>query len=112
MAFAIPIDIFLQPIRVAAISGDELYRPTQVGNTISVYDEIFPDITECDLVIVGCGEQRGDRISTAPDHAAPDAIRRQLYALQSWHPDIRIADIGNIVTGASVNDSYAALRSV
>jgi len=112
MAFAIPIDIFLQPIRVAAISGDELYRPTQVGNTISVYDETFPDITECDLVIVGCGEQRGDRISTAPDHAAPDAIRRQLYALQSWHPDIRIADIGNIVTGASVNDSYAALRSV
>jgi arginase family enzyme len=112
MAFAIPIDIFLQPIHVAAFSGDEIYLPTQIGSSVAAYDEVFPDLTDIDLVIVGCGEQRGESIKISEGHAAPDAIRKQLYALHSWHPDIRIADVGNIITGESINDTYAALRSV
>ena len=112
MAFAIPIDIFLKPVSVAAISEDEAYRPTQLGRIIAIYEETFPELDEVDLVIVGCGEQRGENIQARQEIDAPDAIRRQLYKLHSWHTDIRIADVGNIITGAAITDTYAALRSV
>ena len=112
MPFAIPVDIFLQPVHVAAICGDEGFRPTQLGSVIAYYEEIFPDLNNVDIVIVGCGEQRGENIQAPQGHAAPDAIRRQLYALYCWHADIKIADVGNIVTGATITDTYAALRSV
>ncbi len=112
MPFAIPVDIFLQPVNVAALFGDEGFRPTQLGSVIAYYEERFPDLHDVDLVIVGCGEQRGENIHATQGHAAPDAVRRQLYALHCWHSDIKIADVGNIVTGASITDTYAALRSV
>src|SRR5688572_5792965 len=112
MPFAIPVDIFLKPVHVAAICGDEGFRPTQLGSVIAYYEELFPDLTDIDLVIVGCGEQRGDNSHAVQGHTAPDAIRRQLYALHCWHSDIKIADVGNIVNGATITDTYAALRSV
>jgi formiminoglutamase len=43
---------------------------------------------------------------------APDVIRRHLYQLHYWHKDIAIADIGNIKTGATLSDSYAAVKTV
>jgi arginase family enzyme len=46
------------------------------------------------------------------DKHAPDAIRQQFYSLYYWHDDIRLADIGNIISGASLQDSYAALKTV
>jgi arginase family enzyme len=30
----------------------------------------------------------------------PDAVRQELYSLYSWHPDVKLADVGNIKTGA------------
>jgi arginase family enzyme len=102
---------FLEPVNTYDLSNDEGYRDTQLGKHIAVYEESFPDLNDADLVLVGCGEARGE----GPGHSrtnAPDAIRRQFYALYHWHDDVKIADIGNIKTGATLNDSYAAVRSV
>ncbi len=41
-----------------------------------------------------------------------DAIRNQLYKLHYWHKDVSIADIGNIKTGATLADSYAAIKII
>jgi len=35
-----------------------------------------------------------------------------LYQLHYWHSDIKIADIGNIEPGATIADSYAAIKTV
>ena len=61
------------------------------------------------VVIVGCGEQRGSGIIHT-ESSAPDAIRRQLYSLFYWHADLRVADIGNVGPGSLHTDSYAALE--
>jgi arginase family enzyme len=37
---------------------------------------------------------------------------RRAYAGYSWHPDLQLVDIGNIKSGSSIKDSYAALRAV
>jgi hypothetical protein len=50
---------FLLPVNLREISSDEHCKDGQIGNTIDVYAESFPDLDEADIVIVGCGEQRG-----------------------------------------------------
>ena len=34
------------------------------------------------------------------------------YNLYHWHTDVKIADIGNIKPGASLEDTYSALQQV
>ena len=102
---------FLEPVSLSALSHDEGYREGQVGRVISVYEEAFPDLDEVQVVLVGCGEQRGSGLIHGHSNA-PDLVRRQFYSLFYWHNDIQFADIGNIRAGSLYTDSYAALKTV
>jgi len=87
------------------------YEPLQWGSQIQVATPDHFDVSEADIVIIGCGEMRGKNpVITYSD--APDMIRKQLYQLYNWHPGLKIADLGNMLQGASVDDSRAALRMV
>lgn len=105
------ISDFLSPVNIATISFDERYKDGQIGNVINIYEEDFPDLDEVQIVILGCGEQRGSGLIHGHSEA-PDVIRRHFYELYYWHQDISIADIGNIVVGSLFTDSYAALKTV
>lgn len=105
------ISDFLSPVNLHELSNDEGYKDGQLGKVISVYDEEFPDLDEAQLVIVGCGEQRGSGLIHGQSEA-PDLIRRHFYNLYYWHQDIKIADVGNIKAGSLFTDSYAALKTV
>ncbi|MBN8688244.1 MAG: formimidoylglutamase [Chitinophagales bacterium] len=105
------ISDFLSPVNLHEISNDEGYKDGQLGKSIDVYAEEFPYLDEAQLVIVGCGEQRGSGRLPGTSNA-PDLIRKQFYSLYYWHQDIRIADVGNIKTGAQFTDTYAALKTV
>ncbi len=101
---------FLEPINRYEISNDEGYKDTQLGKHIQVYEDEFPDITNADLVIVGCGEMRGTGGNNNTD--APNAVRSAFYNLFHWHKEVTVADIGNVKVGASLQDTYAALKTV
>ncbi len=101
---------FLSPINIASLSEDNAYNDNQFGNTIKIYTEKLPQLDGVDLVLVGTNEFRGAGFKTGEN--AADAVRKQLYQLHHWHKDIFIADIGNIKTGASISDSYAAIKMV
>jgi arginase family enzyme len=102
---------FLEPVVISDINGDNGYNDGQFAKNIAIYEQEIPDISDSDIVFVGVTENRGAGIfeKTA---SAPNAIRRQLYQLHYWHNEVRIADIGNIKAGASLNDSYAAIKTV
>jgi formiminoglutamase len=101
---------FLLPINKAAINDDKKYNDSQLGNCIKIYDDELPDLTEVDIVITGINDFRGDGF-IAKENAA-DAVRKQLYQLYYWHTDIAIADIGNIKCGATVTDTYSAVKTI
>ncbi|MCX6315865.1 MAG: formimidoylglutamase [Bacteroidetes bacterium] len=105
------ISDFLSPVNLSAISYDEGYKEGQLGKLADVYEQEFPDLDEAQIVIVGCGEQRGSGLIHGQSNAA-DIIRRQFYSLFYWHTDIKVADVGNIRPGSLFTDSYAALRTV
>ncbi|MBS1510076.1 MAG: formimidoylglutamase [Bacteroidetes bacterium] len=102
---------FLAPVVLSDINGDNSYNDGQFAKNISIFETEIPDITGAGIVLVGVNETRGAGafdMSVSP----PDAIRRQLYQLHYWHKEINIADIGNIKTGATLSDSYAAIKTV
>ncbi len=102
---------FLEPINIYALNDDSGYNDGQFAKHIHAYEEELPDITDADIVLVGVKESRGSGRFDAMNEA-PDIIRKQLYQLHCWHTDVAIADIGNIKTGASLSDSYAAVKTV
>ena len=105
------ISDFLDPISRSTILEDEPLSDHQLGRYISCYDEEFPYLEDTELVFIGCCEMRGASPAAGPNHAA-NQVRRELYRLFHWHNDVRMADIGNVKTGARLQDSYAALSSI
>lgn len=101
---------FLDPVNLSEISLDAGYKEGQIGKVVQLYEDEFPDIDEADLILVGCTEQRGAAL--LHQSGAANAIRNEFYSLFYWHQDIRLVDIGNVKTGKSMNDTYAALKMV
>ncbi len=64
---------FLVPINIAEISSDEHYHDGQVGHDISVYENAFPDLSQADIILIGCAEQRGNG-------PGKKLLRQMLYA--------------------------------
>jgi formiminoglutamase len=102
---------FLEPVNLYQLSDDEGFKDTQLGKHVLVNDEYFPDVENADLVIAGFGETRG-LMPLADANEGPDAIRKEFYSLFHWHSDVQVADVGNVKPGATLQDSYAALKSV
>ena len=102
---------FLVPISFSIINDDEGYVNGQLGAHIMTQQDEDFDIAAADIVIVGVKETRGNGNAEKENNAA-DIIRKQLYRLHYWHTDIKIADAGNIEVGATITDSYAAVRTV
>ncbi len=102
---------FLLPVSVQELNDDNGYTDGQLAKHISIFETEIPDLSDIDIVLVGIGEMRGSGVLTGESYA-PDKIRKQLYRLHYWHTGVTIADIGNVKTGASITDSYAALKTV
>jgi arginase family enzyme len=105
------IQDFVEPINLSFLSKDEGYRDTQLGKHIKSYENQLPDITDADIVLIGAGECRGAGFALNSFEAA-NAVRAALYNLYYWHAQVTIADIGNVKIGQTIQDSYAALRTV
>ena len=89
----------------------DIYQPLQWGASINCATQKSFDWEDADIIIVGCGEWRGEDKTMAYSSSA-NAIREQLYKMYYWHSGIKIADAGNIRQGATLGDTRAALLAV
>lgn len=101
---------FLTPVNMAEINDDHDFNDSQMGNTLKINERSIPDLENIDIVLVGINEFRG--VAYLPEENSADEIRKQFYRLHYWHQNVRIADLGNIKTGATLKDSYHALKIV
>jgi len=62
------------------------------------------------VVILGLPEGRGSCSHQVAE--APDAIRKHLYALTAFSDKLNIVDLGNIICGNELKDTYAAIKIV
>ncbi|RVU01658.1 arginase [Mucilaginibacter limnophilus] len=103
---------FFSPINLKSITPKKGYYTSQLGEKIEHYSVGFPDLEEkVDIAIIGVQEDRNSD-SNEGSSTAPDIVREKLYVLHEGNYNTKIVDLGNIKQGASVTDTYIALKTV
>ncbi|MBS7566097.1 formimidoylglutamase [Mucilaginibacter sp. Bleaf8] len=104
---------FFTPVDINKIVPGQGYNPNHLGSKIEVYTHAFPDLDENkpDLVIFGVQDDR-NAVGNPGCALGPDYIREKLYRLYQGDYATKIYDLGNIKQGASVYDTYFALKTV
>ena len=94
------------------ISHDENdYQSGQLGNQVMAYTQgNFPNLSEADLVIFCVPEYRGNSVDNSSENF--DKIRTELYELFEGPERLRIADLGNLLLGEKITDTYQLLSDV
>ena len=102
---------FLQPVSDEVVAHAKLQDAQALGNSIQIYgnNTDFPDIQKNTLVIIGVPENRND-INYLGQQPSFNRIRKSLYELFPGSWTNPIVDIGNIIPGETVSDTYFALK--
>ena len=90
---------------------EQPFSEYQLGKHIISPLQLPDQLEGIQVALMGVKEDRGSKHNIGCA-AAPDEIRRQLFALMKFRGDFRIADIGNIEPGASLKDTYVAMSRV
>ena len=90
----------------------DIVSDQQLLSRVLFYNPEEPiNIQEAKLAIIGVPEARNSYRNESCA-MAPDEIRRQFYQLYRWKSDVRIVDLGNLVVGETVEDTYAVLADI
>ena len=121
--FFILADKFFEQRQPQSMSLSLFFRPVEasvyewvsdqntVFKTITVYTEKFPNYAEADIALIGLGEHRGSEFDEGMEQAA-DAVRKALYRLKKGSGAYKVVDLGNLVNGHSLEETYGRVREV
>ncbi len=103
---------FFTPVDVEKIIPAKGYYTSQLGSKIEYFSVDFPDLEQkADIAIVGVQEDR-NAVNNTGCALGPDYIREKLYRLNEGNYHTKIIDLGNIRQGATITDTYFALKTV
>lgn len=105
--------LFFKPVDEEQLGLSDKYRGTaQLMSTVLFYNPDNPiNIQEAQIAIIGVPEARNS-FENEGCETAPDEIRRQLYQLYSWNSPVRIIDMGNLIVGKTIEDTYELLSDI
>lgn len=105
------LEDYLQPLDIEL--PDKEISPFAYGTMFKIFSEgnKFPELDEIDIVILGVPEERG-AYNNKGCSAAANIIRSKLYDLFCGDYKVRIADIGNLKIGNTLEDTYIAVADV
>ncbi len=102
---------FLQPVAEEILNYVETLSSQELGRKIVLHTkEQFPDVTKINIAIIGVLDNRGD--TTAINDVNLNPFRKKLYAMFPGNWDMSIADLGDVVQGDSVDDTYYLLKKI
>ena len=104
---------FLTPVSKTVLAHRELMHKMSLGKKMLVHTEKsgLPELSNIQLAIIGVPENRRD-VNYLGNEISFNTIRKAIYSLYQggWHTNI--ADLGNIESGETVEDTYFALKLV
>lgn len=102
---------FLKPLDNEILEFIQGFSSQQLGSKVVFHTaEDFPDLNKIKIAIVGVLENRGNKKQN--DEVDLSHIRKELYSLFPGNWDASIADLGDILAGNSIGDTYFALKKV
>ena len=104
---------FLSPVSKKVIAHREIVLEGTLGKHIELHKKKgdLPDLKEVSFALLGVLENRND-VNYIGEEISFDAIRCALYSLYPGNWDKKIIDLGDIAKGASVEDTYFAVKTV
>lgn len=103
---------FLKPLDDALIDYVENLSLQSLGKKILIHtDGTFPETENISVAIIGVLENRG-QVKEDFNQLDLNYIRKQLYALYPGNWDRSVADLGNIVAGNELQDTYYVVKTL
>lgn len=104
---------FFSPLVLEKFTPKQGFYTSQLGLKAGFYTEKFPELgdNEYDIAIVGVTDDRAS-VNNSGCSLGPDHFREQFYLLNEGAFNSRLIDLGNIRAGASIADTYVALKMV
>jgi len=103
---------FLSPVSDEVLAHNALLSDQCLGKKLRIHSKLHgvPDLEGVKIAIIGVLENRND-VNYIGEEIHFNHVRRSLYSLfpGNWYRDI--ADLGDILQGESVEDTYFALRT-
>lgn len=102
---------FLRPLDDEILQFFKGFSFQQLGSKV-VFHTIadFPDLNKINIAIIGVLENRGD--VNRKSQVDLSNVRKELYGLFPGNWDASIADLGDIASGNSIDDTFFALKKV
>lgn len=104
---------FFSPIAPETFSPGNGFYARQLGQKVHFHAHRFPELEEksYDIAIFGVKDDRGATQNEGCS-LGPDYFREQFYILNEGAFDSKIVDLGNIVAGNKISDTYYAVKTV
>jgi len=103
---------FLSPVDNEIIQYITGLSSQHLGSKVAFHTEKdFPDIDKIKIAVIGVLENRG-AVNYTDSEVNLDAIRKELYGLYPGNWQSSIADLGDILPGNSLEDTFFALQRV
>lgn len=104
---------FFSPVNLEKITPQKGFYNSHLGKKINIHETDFPDLSsgDYDLALIGVCDDRGS-INNRGCALGPDYIREKLYGLNEGSFKSKIVDLGNIIPGHKLSDTYIALKTV
>ncbi len=104
-------NIYFNPTDAQALGLDKLpndsLAQTILANTVANPLETDLESLSADMALIGVGTFGEEK-----QVYSADAIRKRFYALKQHRKRVMIADLGNLKSGKTANDTYSALADV
>ncbi|MCB0395606.1 MAG: formimidoylglutamase [Flavobacteriales bacterium] len=100
---------FFKAVNLDFVVGDIDFHPRQVGSEIAVHRQgNFPELDKVNIALIGVKEERRAKNNRGCSEG-PDPVRKAFYRTFRDFGNARIADLGDIAAGHSLDDTYFAL---
>jgi arginase family enzyme len=104
---------FLSPVSDTVLAHNELLSEQALGKKMKIHSTQngIPSLEGVKLAIIGVKENRND-VNYMGEELNFDTIRTSLYSLFPGNWITTVADLGDIPAGATIEDTYYALRTI
>ncbi len=103
------IQSFFNPVADYLLT--KVYPENSFFRQIQLHGEKFPELNGVQIALIGIKENRGAKKSESIERGSSE-IREKLYELKKGLVPYRVVDLGDLVPGDTLNDSYQNLRQV
>ena len=102
---------FLSPLNSDILDFVKELSSQHLGSKMVLHTKLdFPDLNKIKIAVIGVIENRGDISATSDVNLL--YVRKELYSLFPGNWDVSIADLGDINSGNTKEDTYFALQKV